>query len=53
MEGNKTIPYLKHETGTGERGSVVVQVEYLDPEHANRLFGRMSVVSRRHRKSVH
>lgn len=53
MEGNKTISYLKHETGTGERGSVVVQVEHLDPEHANRLFGRMSVVRRRHRKSVH
>jgi len=53
MEWERTTPYLKHETGTGERGSVVVQVEHLDPEHANRLFGRMSVVCRRHRKSVH
>jgi len=53
MEWKKTRPYLKHETGAGERGPVVVQVEHLDPEHANRLFGRMSVVRRRHRKSVH
>jgi hypothetical protein len=53
MEENKTILYLKHEAGTGERGSVVVQVEHLHPEHANCLFGWMSVVCRRHRESVH
>lgn len=45
--------YLKHKTGAGERGPVVVQVEHFDPEHANRLFGRMSVVCCCHRKSVH
>ena len=49
MEENNTILYLKHEAGTGERGSVVVQVEYLHPKHANCLFGWMSVVRRRHR----
>lgn len=45
----KNYRYLKDETGTGERGPVVVQVEHFDPEHSNGLLGRMPVVSGRHR----